>query len=115
MDVGIILGGMILKHVTDKEKQEKLLERINMKQIKTDLENLVYDEFGEELDAKDKEIETKDKEIETKDKEIETKDKEIEKLNHSNKEFKNKAKELNELKDFNSPKAKQIIQSMMLL
>ena len=122
MDVGIILGGMILKHIKNKEKQEKLLERINMKQIKTDLENLVYDEFGEELDAKDKEIETKNNEIEARDKEIETKnneiearDKEIKELNNSKEKLKNKAKELNELKDVNSPKAKQIIQSMMLL
>ena len=128
LDIGVILGGMILKHFKNRNEQEKLLERINMRQIKTDIEKLVYDEFGDELDAKDKEIEeknkkletkdkeikTKDKELKTKDKEIKTKDKKINELNQTNNNYKNKVKELNNLKDL-SPKAKQIIQSMMLI
>ena len=85
-----------------------------MRQIKTDIEKLVYDEFGDELDAKDKEIEEKNKKLETKDKEIKTKDKKINELNQTNTNYKNKVKELNNLKDL-SPKAKQIIQSMMLI
>ena len=71
-----------------------------MRQIKTDIEKLVYDEFGDELDAKDKEIEEKNKKINE--------------LNQTNNTYKNKVKELNNLKDL-SPKAKQIIQSMMLI
>ena len=71
-----------------------------MRQIKTDIEKLVYDEFGDELDAKDKEIEEKNKKINE--------------LNQTNNNYKNKVKELNNLKDL-SPKAKQIIQSMMLI
>ena len=78
-----------------------------MRQIKTDIEKLVYDEFGDELDAKDKEIEEKNKELKTK-------DKKINELNQTNNNYKNKVKELNNLKDL-SPKAKQIIQSMMLI
>ena len=79
-----------------------------MRQIKTDIEKLVHDEFGDELDAKDREIEEKEKELETK-------NNEINELNQYRNKLKNKLKELNELKDFNSPEAKQIIQSMMLL
>ena len=100
MDVGVILGGMILKHFKNMDKQAKLLERINMRQIKTDIEKLVHDEFGDELDAKDREIEKKDNEIN--------------KLNQYKNESKNKLKELSDLEDL-SPKAKQIIQSIMLL
>ena len=79
-----------------------------MRQIKTDIEKLVHDEFGDELDAKDREIEEKEKELETK-------NNEINELNQYRNKLKNKLKELNELKDFNIPEAKQIIQSMMLL
>jgi hypothetical protein len=129
IDVGVILGGMILKHIIHEKTQNKLLEGIGMRHIEKEIDKLVYDEYGDKLDAKDEEIKeknkqikekdkqlkTKDKEIKTKDKEIKTKNKKINELNQSNNEYKNKVKELNELKDFNSPKAKQIIKSMMLL
>lgn len=101
MDIGIILGGMVLKHIKNKNRQIKLLERINMKQLKTDIEKLVQDEFGDELEAKDKEIEAKDKIINEQ--------------NKYKKETKSKLKELNELKDLNTPKAKQLIHSMLML
>ena len=57
MDVAIIFGGMILKQIQDIEKQNKLLEMINMRQYETDMEELVYDEYGDILNEKDKEIE----------------------------------------------------------
>ena len=63
MDVGVILGGMILKHFKNGDKQDKLLERINMKQIKKDLQRLVHDEYGDELDAIEREMEKKDKQL----------------------------------------------------
>ena len=135
MDVGVILGGMILKHVKNEKTRNKLLEKIGMRHIETEIEKLVYDEFGDKLDEKDNEINEKDKEIEEKDKtinekdktinekdkEIEEKDKtinkqskQIDELNNYKNESKNKIKELNEMDDLN-PKAKQIIQSMLLL
>lgn len=101
MDVGVILGGMILKHISDIEKQNKLLRRINMRHIEKEIDKLVYDEYGEELDKKDKEIEEKNKEID--------------KLNKSNAEYKTKIEQLNQLEDLNTPKAKKILQQLMLL
>lgn len=100
MDVGVILGGMVLKHITPEKKQNKLLERIGMRYIEKEIDKLVYDEYGEKLDAKDKEIEEKDKKIEEKDKKIDEYKKGIEKLN-----------ETTNL----PPEAKKIISSIMLL
>ena len=57
MDVGVILGGMILKNIENIHKQNKLLEMINMRHIESELDKIVYDEYGDKLDAKDKEIE----------------------------------------------------------
>ena len=73
-----------------------------MRHIKSEIEKIVYDEFGDELDAKDKIIETKDKELKTKDNEIDS-------LNKSKSQLKNKAQQLNE------PQAKKILESMLLL
>ena len=100
-DIGVILGGMILKHFTGAEKQNKLLWRINMRHIEKEIDKLVYDEYGEILNKKDEEIEAKDEEIS--------------KLNKSNNEYKEKIKQLNEMADLNSPEAKKIINSLLLL
>ena len=108
MDVAIIFGGMILKQIQDIEKQNKLLEMINMRQYETDMEELVYDEYGDILNEKDKEIESKTQEIESK-------TREIEKLNNENKEYKEKIRQLNEIEDLNTPQAKKILNSLMLL
>ena len=43
---------------------------IGMRKIENKLDELVYEEYGEELDAKDKEIEDHKKIIKTKDEEI---------------------------------------------
>ena len=77
MDVGVILGGMILKHITSNTKQNKLLGLIGMRHIENEIDKLVYDEYGDILDEKDKEIEKMDNELKTKDKEIKTKDNEL--------------------------------------
>lgn len=94
IDIGVILGGMILKHFEDVEKQDKLLGRINMRHIEKEIDKLVYDEYGDILDKKDEEIS---------------------KLNKSNKEYRDKIRQLNELGDLNSPEAKKIINSLLLL
>ena len=79
-----------------------------MRHIKSEIEKIVYDEYGDELDAKDKIIEIKDKELKTKDNEIDS-------LNKSKSQLKNKAQQLNELDDLNTPHAKKILESMLLL
>ena len=115
MDIGVILAGMILKNINDYEKQNKLLGMIDMAHFETEIQKIVYDEFGEELGKKDKEITKKNKEITKKDKEITKKDEKIGDLENTNNEYKNKLKQLNEIKDLNTPEAKKIIESMLLL
>ena len=107
MDVGVILGAMILKHVNNIKKQNKLLRDLNMGQFESELHELVYDEFGDVLDKKDEEIEAKDKELGQK-------DKEIEELSISNMEYKAKIKQLLKLEDLNSPEAKKILNSLIV-
>ena len=129
MDIGVILAGMILKNISNFEKQKKLLGKIDMTHFETEIQKIVYDEFGEELEKKDKEINKRDKEINKKDKEINKKDKEINKkdkeintknekidnLENTNNEYKTKLQQLKEIKDLNTPEAKKIIESMLLL
>ena len=107
MDVGVILGAMVLKHVDNIKKQNKLLRNLNMGQFESELHELVYDEFGDVLDKKDEEIEAKDKELGQK-------DKEIEELSKSNMEYKAKIKQLLKLEDLNSPEAKKILNSLIV-
>lgn len=122
MDVGVILGAMILKNIEQTNTKNRLLKVIDMKTFENEIQKLVYDEFGDELELKDKEIEQKDnkleqkdKEIEQKDKEIEQKDNEISKLSKNNNAYKSKIEQLKKIGDLNSPKAQEIIQSLMLL
>ena len=129
MDVGVILGGMIKKHFTNPEKQNKLMEKINMKHIEDEFTKFLYWEFGDLLCERDAKIEEKDREIESQKKEIESmgnkikskedeiksKDDEINKLNQHNKEYKNKLKILSEFKDLNAPEARSILNSLILL
>ncbi|WP_410319301.1 hypothetical protein [Methanobrevibacter sp.] len=128
MDVGVILGAMVLKHVNNIKKQNKLLRDLKMGQFESELHELVYDEFGDVLDKKDEEIEAKDKELGQKVKELGQKDKElgqkvkelgqknkeIEELSKSNMEYKAKIKQLLKLEDLNSPEAKKILNSLIV-
>lgn len=114
LDVKVILGGMVLKHVSDENKQKILMEMIGMRKIKNELDELVYEQYGDELDAKDKELETKNKELETKDKELETKDKQIVNLQKSNREYRKQIKKLSEL-DGLTPEAQKILSSLIML
>lgn len=122
MDVGVILGGMIIKNIQNTTKQNKLLKRINMRHIEKEIHKIVYDEYGNVLDAKDEEIEaqaktiqSKNNEIKSKDKELKNKTNEINKLNQSHKKYQEKIKQLNELTDLNTPEAKKILNSLLLL
>ena len=93
-----------------------------MRHIENEIDQLVYDEYGDKLDAKDREIEEKNKLIETQSKELETQtqklktqSKELKTVHKNNKEFKEKISQLSKIKDLNSPKAKQIINSLTQL
>ena len=50
MDIGVILGGMILKHITSNTKQNKLLGMIGMRHIENKIDKQVKDKYGNKLD-----------------------------------------------------------------
>ena len=78
-----------------------------MRHIEKEIDKLVYDEYGDILDEKDKQID----EYENINQEYENINEEYEKINP---EYKNRLKQLNELKNL-TPEAKKIINSMMQL
>lgn len=92
-DIGALLGAMILKHFDDDEKINELMEDINMKQINDEIRIIAREEYKDELEKIEKEnIELKNK----------------------TKEMENKIKELSEMKDLNSQKAKKILNSLIV-
>lgn len=52
------------KLINISKKQAQLLEELNIRQIETDLEEILYDLCGDELDKKDEEIKKAKLEIE---------------------------------------------------
>ncbi|MBE6495198.1 MAG: hypothetical protein E7Z78_02025 [Methanobrevibacter thaueri] len=90
IDVGSILGAMIKRNVEDETKQNKLMEMIGMNQIKNDIRAVFKDEFME--------IEEENLKL---------------KLERDN--LKNKLQELNSMDDLNTPQAKELINSLILL
>ena len=105
-DVALILGTMVLKHV--KNKTNELMEEIGMEEYVDEITEIVYSEFGEELGKKDKTIKGLTQELTTKNKEITKKDQEIDTI-------KKRIKELSEMKDLNSPKAREILNSLIII
>jgi hypothetical protein len=100
LDIKVILSGMILKHITSRNKQEKLMRMIGMRKIENELDELIYEQYGDELDAKDKEIEDRDRIIKSKDNQL--------------KSYQNLIKKLDTFDDLN-PEARKIINSLLLL
>ena len=96
-----VISGMVLKHVTSKNKQEKLMRMIGMRKIENELDELVYEQYGDELDAKDKQLEESAKIIKSKDDQL--------------KSYQKLIKKLDDFDDLNTPEARKIINSLMLL
>ena len=129
IDVAAILGAMISKHFPDEETQHRLLERINMEEYENEMVKIVYEEFedvlvkkdeeiaikNQELKSKDDEIKSKEDEIKSKDNEIKSKNKQIIILSQKKEKYKEKIRQLNDFDDLNSPEAKKILSSLMLL
>ena len=142
-DVAVILGAMVLKHVKSKTAQNELMGAIDMKQYVDEIEEIMYSKYGEtlekrdetieelteelttmnrKLDNKNQELNTKNKQLTQKDQELNTKNKQLtqkdQELNTKNKELNKIKKEINELcklEDLNSPKARKILNSMILM
>ena len=123
-DVGVILSAMIIKHVTDENKQEKLLEKINMQQLKSEIEKIVESEYGEEiaeikqehkaeLQAKDNTIKEINNKLQAKDNELKEKDKQLKNM-EKNYEILRTIKQTAKNEDLNS-KTMQLINSLTIL
>ncbi len=111
IDIGSILGAMIVKNISDEQKQIDLMEKIGMNGIKRDIKELVYDEFGDEL----KELENENLKLKQDiKKEKEDMKREKEDMKREKEDMKNKLHELKEISDWNTPKAKEIINSLMV-
>lgn len=76
---------------------------INMRHFESEIQKLVYDEYGEELDKKDETIEKQSKELKKQ-------SKQINKLKQNKQEFKKKLKQLSELDDLNSHEGRNILE-----
>ena len=107
IDVAIIFGGMILRHFPDRKTQDRLLEMIHMREYENEMEKIIYEEFGDTLSERDRKIEEMARQIKNK-------DDEIDKVKKTNQQYKNKIRQLQQLKGLTS-EAEQIINSLMLL
>ena len=115
LDVRVILSGMVLKHITSKNKQEKLMRMIGMRKIENELDELVYEQYGDELDAKDKQLEESAKIIKSKDNQLKSKDDQLKSKDDQLKSYQKLIKKLDDFDDLNTPEARKIINSLMLL
>ncbi len=115
LDVKVILGGMILKHVQNQSKQKRLMEVIGMREIKNELDELLYEEYGDKLDAKDKEINNLKKSNEKYKRSNQEYKKSNQEYKKSNEKYKKQIEKLNELDDLNTPEARKILSSLKLL
>ena len=104
MDVGVVIHAIMTETFSSEIKQKELGEMIGMPKYETEIKKIVYEEYGEELNKKDKIIKEKDDEI----------DKLVEENNNRNKEFKKGLKKLVQMDDLN-PEAKKIISTLMIL
>ena len=115
LDVRVILSGMVLKHITSKNKQEKLMRMIGMRKIENELDELVYEQYGDELDAKDKQLEESAKIIKSKENQLKSKEKQLKSKDDQLKSYQKLIKKLDDFDDLNTPEARKIINSLMLL
>ncbi|WP_458453060.1 hypothetical protein [Methanobrevibacter sp.] len=93
-DVAAILGAMILKNIKNTNKINELMEDIGMRQVEEEIKILARDEYGEELKAIEEENQQ---------------------LKQENTKYKNKIEELRKIGNLESAKAKEIINSLLLL
>ena len=109
MDVGVLLGAMIIKNV-DKRKQEKLLEDIGMKQIENRIKRLAADEVRE-AERKNLKLEQDYKQVKE---ELNQFKEENHQLKENNSKFKEELEKLNNLPNL-TPEVKSVINSLIIL
>ena len=129
LDVKILLKAMIEKHVPDRKTQKKFKGRMNMETYKDEIYELARDMCADEINELEKKN-TKNLEEITGLKKEKEKDREeitglkkenaenLEKITGLKKEKEKDREKINELlklKDLNTPKAKQILSSLMVM
>lgn len=118
-DVAVILVTMILKHVKGTKKQKELIEMINMKQYEDEIDEIVNDKYGDQLSKKDETIRKLNEKLAKTDAELMKTDAELVKtdaeLMKIKKEYKSKIEELTAMDDLNTPNAKKMLNSLLLL
>ena len=50
IDVAVMLGGMVLKHIPSTSKQNRLMEILKMREYESEIQKIVYEEYGDEID-----------------------------------------------------------------
>lgn len=103
IDVGSILGAMVLKNIDCETKQIKLLEKIDMKRIKNDLRILVRDEFGDEL-----------REVEEENFKLKQELAKVKQINQQKQEIKSIIDKLIKIEDLNTPQARKLLNTVLL-
>ena len=128
-DIGVLLGAMVLKHFDDAKKINELMEEIGMKQIENEIKIIAREEFKEELEEIEKENNelklengtlknengTLKNENGTLKNENGTLKNENGTLKNENGEYKKGIEKLKEMEDLNTPEAKNIINSLIML
>jgi uncharacterized protein (DUF3084 family) len=108
---------MILSNVSNETEQDQLMEVIEMNIYRDDMQELVYSEYGDELDKKDQEIAAKDKDLAKKDQDLAAKDKDLAKKDKELELIKNryaeKIEEINAREDI-PLETKKLINSILL-
>ena len=104
-DVGVLLGAMVIKHISNEEKQSELFEAMNMKEIENEIKILARDEYGKELKA----VERKNLKLQQ---ETNKAKQENNKVKQEITEYKKCIKKLNAIPNL-QPEAKKIINALM--
>ena len=116
-DIAFILLTMILANISNETEQDQLMEVIEMNIYRDDMQELVYSEYGDELDKKDQEIAAKDKDLAKKDQDLAAKDKDLAKKDKELELIKNryaeKIEEINAREDI-PLETKKLINSILL-
>ena len=105
---------MIIKHVDNISKQNRLMEEIGMEQIENEIKILARDEYGEEL----RKIERQNIQLQQENTKVKQENQEYKQENQQykkeNQEYKQGIEKLNEIPNLN-PEAKKIINSLNVM
>lgn len=115
MNIGVLLGAMILKHFDDDEKINELMEEIGMKQIDDEIKIIAREEFKEDYEKIEKEKQKLEIENINVKKEYDEVKKENKAVKKENDKLKEGIERLKEIPDLNSQEAKKIISTLSLL